>query len=330
MDEEVEQVELPGVTPIGVRLREAREAKGLSLEDIASTTRIPKRHLENLERGDFARLPAPTYTMGFVKSYAGQVGIDREEAAAQLREEMDGFPSPHDAPPGYEPTDPKRAMPGWLVWGALFLLVAAIAFFIWYNERQLADGGDVDPPALTTIGEENADTPAIVSANNVVIIAEQPAWIRVTDGNRVLIARELALGESFVIPADAASPQLETSRPEALRITVGTSDAPQIGPDGTRVTGVSLDGEALLRGPAGEQAAATTPVPTPPTLPRRTEPAPRPAPTPARSTPTPTPAATPPAPTQQTAPAPVTQAPAPPTPAPQSPAQGDSEAADAE
>lgn len=303
MDDEVEQEELPGVTPIGMRLREAREAKGLSVEDIASTTRIPKRHLESLESGDFARLPAPTYTMGFVKAYAGQVGIPKEEAAAQLREEMEGFPLPTDAPEGYEPNDPKRAMPGWLVWGALILLVGAIAFFIWNNERQLAGGGEIDPPALTTIGEDDADeTPGIVSANNVVIIAEEAAWVRVTDGNRVLIARELALGESFVIPADATTPELETAKPEALRITVGSRDAPQVGNDGERVSGISLDSDSLMRGPATQQAAAPTPTPVA-SAPART------APTRTASAPTPAatqPAASPPA-TATTPPAATTE-----------------------
>jgi len=48
-------------SPAGERLREAREAKGLSLEELASQTRIPLRHLQSLEQGDWARLPAPTY-----------------------------------------------------------------------------------------------------------------------------------------------------------------------------------------------------------------------------------------------------------------------------
>ena len=70
---------------VGERLREAREAAGLTLEDIATSTRIPTRHLESIEAGDFSRLPAPTYTVGFAKNFAGAVGLDRTEIGEQLR-----------------------------------------------------------------------------------------------------------------------------------------------------------------------------------------------------------------------------------------------------
>src|SRR5688572_23247736 len=75
---------------VGERLRAAREEKALSLEDLAAQTRIPRRHLESLETAAWERLPAPTYTIGFAKSYASAVGLDRAEIGDQLRAEMGG------------------------------------------------------------------------------------------------------------------------------------------------------------------------------------------------------------------------------------------------
>ena len=72
-----EETELTGFPSVGERLRAAREEKGFSLEDLAAETRIPRRHLESLESSDWERLPAPTYTVGFAKSYASAVGLDR-------------------------------------------------------------------------------------------------------------------------------------------------------------------------------------------------------------------------------------------------------------
>ena len=72
----------------GQRLREAREAKGLSVEDIAAQTRIPTRHLSSIETGDWDKLPAATYSVGFAKNYATAVGLDRNEIGEQLRNEM--------------------------------------------------------------------------------------------------------------------------------------------------------------------------------------------------------------------------------------------------
>ena len=50
---------------MGEQLRDAREAKGITLEDIAAQTRIPTRHLESIEKSEWDNLPAPTYTIGF-------------------------------------------------------------------------------------------------------------------------------------------------------------------------------------------------------------------------------------------------------------------------
>jgi cytoskeletal protein RodZ len=62
-------------------LREAREAKGLTLEDLARTTKIGIGTLAALEAGAMERLPATIFTRGFVKAYAKEVGLDPDETA---------------------------------------------------------------------------------------------------------------------------------------------------------------------------------------------------------------------------------------------------------
>src|SRR3954452_7681801 len=89
--EPIEEAPLEAEAPtVGERLRVAREAKGLSLEDVAAQTRIPQRHLASIETADWDSLPAPTYTIGFAKNYASAVDLDRAEIGMQLREEMGG------------------------------------------------------------------------------------------------------------------------------------------------------------------------------------------------------------------------------------------------
>lgn len=261
MEEELEQEELPHVVPLGQQFKDARRAKGLEIDDIAATTRIPKRHLENLEAGNFAALPAPTYTMGFAKSYARELDMDVEQVSAQLREEMDGFAPRVEEQAGFEPVDPNRSMPKWLIWGALLALIAAIIFFIVYSERSLLGAERTEPPALSTIGPEteeaSAETPptGVTTAQRVMLMADSPVWVRITDGGETLVETELGPDNSYTVPLDATAPMLETVRPEALRILVGRDDAPQVGPDGERVAGISLLPPDLMRGP---QAAAPT------------------------------------------------------------------------
>src|SRR3954451_4483551 len=107
-DEELAETDVPSA---GERLRAAREEKGLSLEDVAAQTRIPRRHLEAIEAADWDKLPAPTYTIGFARSYASIVGLDRAEVADQLRAEMGGSRMSATTAEVFEPADPRRTMP---------------------------------------------------------------------------------------------------------------------------------------------------------------------------------------------------------------------------
>ncbi len=60
----------------GNKLREAREARGLSLDDVAHVTRIPRSSLALLEEGRADKLPAPVFVRGFIRAYARAVGLD--------------------------------------------------------------------------------------------------------------------------------------------------------------------------------------------------------------------------------------------------------------
>ena len=266
----MDEIEQASVATVGERLRAAREEQGMSLEQLAATTRIPTRHLESLENSNWAALPAPTYSMGFAKNYAGAVGLDRAEIADQLREEMGGTrPTQMLSNDLFEPADPKRAMPRGLVIGAIIALVLVAIGLTWLSNRNLSAGDDAiaatESPAAAT------DAPVAVTPVGpppVVITANAPAWIEVRDGDAVLVQRELALGQSYEVPASAAAPTLTTAKPESLRISVGTADAPQVGPAGRKVSGVSLKGPALLKGPSIAPAATVPARQTVPTAPR--------------------------------------------------------------
>ena len=69
---------------VGERLREAREAKGMALSDVAEKTRIPLRHLESIETAQYNDLPSTTYALGFAKAYARIVGLDEVAIARDL------------------------------------------------------------------------------------------------------------------------------------------------------------------------------------------------------------------------------------------------------
>ena len=75
---------------IGERLRRAREARAMSLDDVASQTRIPMRHLQHIEQEEWDALPAPTYAIGFTRNFATAVGLDGPAVANELRDRIGG------------------------------------------------------------------------------------------------------------------------------------------------------------------------------------------------------------------------------------------------
>src|SRR5690625_2192743 len=61
---------------IGEQLKEAREQKNLTLDDIQATTKIQKRYLIAIEHEDFHALPGRFYARAFIKEYANAVRLD--------------------------------------------------------------------------------------------------------------------------------------------------------------------------------------------------------------------------------------------------------------
>ena len=259
----MDETETEEVVTVGQRLREAREAKGLAIEDVAAQTRIPTRHLSSLETSEWDKLPAATYSIGFAKNYAGAVGLDRNEIGEQLRTEMGGFRPIYAHPEIYEAADPARTMPKGLVFGALGLLAILVLAFTWLNNRSLEPDEAIAETQNLSVPPTNAPPPPPppqpAAAQPVVLTATDAVWIEVKDGSVILKQGEMAAGERFQVPASAATPVLTTGKPEALTVTVGTQQAPAVGEPGRTVSGVSLKAGDLLRQPADPAVAAADP-----------------------------------------------------------------------
>lgn len=282
LDEESVPAELPTV---GERLRAAREEKGVSLDDVAAQTRIPLRHLASIETADWDSLPAPTYTVGFAKSYASAVGLDRGEIGDQLREEMGGQRFASTSADVFEPADPRRTMPKGVVFGAIAAVVALIILFSWLNKRSLEpSSADTNAATVTSVAASPATPPpsptaAPTAVQPVVLTATAPVWLQVSEkGGASLFSGMLQPGQTYAVPATATAPVLKTGKPEALKITVGSAVAAPVGPPATTVSNVSLLGPDLLKGPAAAPATIAAP-------PRAAPPA-RPRPRPAAPAPT--------------------------------------------
>jgi cytoskeletal protein RodZ len=65
---------------LGEKIKQAREARGITISEVADQTRISGLYLESIENNDYRGLPGGIFNKGFVKSYAKYVGLDEQEA----------------------------------------------------------------------------------------------------------------------------------------------------------------------------------------------------------------------------------------------------------
>ncbi|WP_367946568.1 RodZ domain-containing protein [Bacillus sp. V59.32b] len=76
------------LTELGNRLKEARVAKGMSLDDLQSVTKIQKRYLSGIEEGNYEMMPGKFYVRAFIKQYCEAVGLDSEEIFDQYKSDV--------------------------------------------------------------------------------------------------------------------------------------------------------------------------------------------------------------------------------------------------
>jgi len=256
-----------GLFPLrtGERLAAAREALGLSLDDIVQRTRVPRRHLENIEAGNFGALPAIPYSAGFVKTYAQAVGLDGAELSHDFRSEVSQVEQIRHVPEPFRPADPARMPSRVLAFVALGVAVLlAIGYALWRGGGSNADeraslaagtsvpaaGAPAPAPAPVVAARPLARTQPMAvppAAATVAIVASQPVWVKIYEKDGpTLFQGEMAAGQRFDVPSNAVDPMIWTGRPQVLQAAVGTTMIPPLGRADQTIRDVSLKREALL------------------------------------------------------------------------------------
>jgi cytoskeleton protein RodZ len=263
---------------VGDRLRAARIKAGLDLQDVATRTRVPLRHLTAIENGELTSLPSSTYSMGFAKAYAKAVGEDEVEIANAMRLELGKQPPVERYEPHFVDEEPSgSSFPMNLVWTAVGILALLVAAYGIWRANSTPDGDSVVAEGNAEVSAEEllaqpatnaAAAQTAPTAGEVVLTAAQPVWVRIYDaGNKVLFEKEMTVGERFLVPADANKPMIRTGRPDMLSVTVAGKPVPTLGPAERMIKDVEISAVALAARPApapvptAASPAATTPVP---------------------------------------------------------------------
>lgn len=76
------------LTELGQRLRQERESKGLSLEDLQKLTKIQKRYLLGIEEGNYEVMPGKFYVRAFIKQYCEAIGLDTDAIFEEYKSDI--------------------------------------------------------------------------------------------------------------------------------------------------------------------------------------------------------------------------------------------------
>jgi len=147
-----------GLSSFGAKLKQEREKRKITLEQISDSTKIGTRMLQALEEDKFNQLPGGIFNKGFVRAYSRCVGLDEDQTVAEYLQASGDAPPPRTEIGGHEDGErkneareneqnirrleaisdtPARQLP----WGlfAAFLLVLALALSFWsHRERERA------------------------------------------------------------------------------------------------------------------------------------------------------------------------------------------------
>jgi len=126
---------------IGEQLQKAREARGLSIEYVASETNIAKRYIAAMEAEDFSVFPGDPYIVGFLRNYAEYLGIDSTNIVQAFR----GLRIQEQPMPIQELLQPKRLPLKPIIAAGAVVLVALGAFLV---VRLLKPSEAKEPQAL--------------------------------------------------------------------------------------------------------------------------------------------------------------------------------------
>jgi cytoskeletal protein RodZ len=215
----------------GTHLREAREKRGVSLRQIATSTRISLRTLEALENNEIKKLPGGIFSRAFVRSYAQEIGLDPDEA---VREFVHQFPLEHVTAGsksandrvvahGEEGVRRRQQQVSLAVTLAILIPIAAlVVYFVVSSRRSSASEGAIAAAIPAASAEASAPLPtAQPSPSSTASAALSPA----------------------AAPANARTPAASSASPGAAAIAANEPLRLRIAPSGPCWVRVKADGE---------------------------------------------------------------------------------------
>ena len=166
---------------VGVFLRDTREARGLSLEDVSTVLRIRQSHIGAIEDGRFRDLPGSTYATGFVRSYARYLDLDETAVVERFKDEVAAVEADAELVLPYATRERRFPSAAVLVASVLLAVVVYGAWHILSGAEQkagapdIAGGNEVTDGAGRRRGHGQAGGATVVPTDQIEPATEKPA-----------------------------------------------------------------------------------------------------------------------------------------------------------
>ena len=236
------------MSSFGENLRREREMRGVSLQEIAQTTKIGARMLDAIETERFDSLPGGVFNRGFVRQYARYLGLDEDQALAEfelaysavLEQGEQKSSAAKRAVPLSDGEDGAHNLPllillglvgagalvvgGWRLWGRKDAVAPSFAKASESRPSPLVSGTSVAAPVATSKA-------AAAKELKLQIDAVDRCWVSVSVDGQPASNEELSPGSSRTVKA-ARSLELIAGNAGALVLTLNGKTLPPLGRKG--------------------------------------------------------------------------------------------------
>lgn len=220
---------------VGTVLRNARVERGVDETVVAAALKMRRDQLEAIEESDFAKLPGRTYAVGFIRAYAGYLGLDAEAMVQRFKDETAESnltkPVEHVFP---EAQEEQRMLPNTsiLIWAMLIAIVIyAISYLTMPSRKTPAATAKAEQPAVIIVdpkkeaAETVAPAPASPAATQTAALGEPaPGYVV---GAKVLPETDAPTATQILTDDPALPREVTTAFAEVARPAAFATSAPQ-------------------------------------------------------------------------------------------------------
>lgn len=196
---------------LGAQLRQAREAKGISQQDVSNNLRFSVKQIDALEHDAFDVFPDAMMARGFIRSYAKYLQIDAEPLLAEFRTNSGDDPQKvivvkSSMRPIALTTESWPWLKYILATIVVLLFLLAWMFYVEFMPEQTADSSSKSEVGLDQIQQAN-DNVADTSQPIALPEAALPAAERVTEADANAVMQDTTAANTPSQPIEAVTPQ---------------------------------------------------------------------------------------------------------------------------